>query len=85
MLQEVMHNWHVEKPKLLRYARRRGKEKEIKRIQEEIGNTYTWHRSFASGLLIWEKVTVIFNRETGNNFHAVSHADFSNCIDNPVT
>ena len=36
VLQEVMHNWHVEKPKLLRYARRRGKEKEIRRILEDM-------------------------------------------------
>ena len=35
VLREAMNGWHVERPKLLRYARRRGKEAEIRRILEE--------------------------------------------------
>ena len=41
VLQEAVHNWYVEKPKLLRYARRRGKEEEIKHILEGISNAET--------------------------------------------
>ena len=38
VLREAMNKWLVEKPKLLRYARRRGKGEEISRILEEISN-----------------------------------------------
>lgn len=36
VLQKAMTDWLIEKPKMLRYARRRGKEEEIRKILEEI-------------------------------------------------
>ena len=36
VLQKAMTDWLIEKPKMLRYARRRGREEEIRKILEEI-------------------------------------------------
>ena len=36
VLQKAMTDWLIEKTKMLRYARRRGKEEEIRKILEEI-------------------------------------------------
>ena len=36
VIQKAMANWLIEKPKMLRYARRRGKEEEFREILEEV-------------------------------------------------
>ena len=36
VIQKAMANWLIEKPKMLRYARRRGKEEEFRKILEEV-------------------------------------------------
>ena len=36
VIQKTMANWLIEKPKMLRYARRRGKEEEFRKILEEV-------------------------------------------------
>ena len=38
VLHDAVRGWHVEKPKLLRYARRRGKEEEIRGLLEAVNN-----------------------------------------------
>ena len=36
VLKQAMEAYHIESTKMMRYARRRGKEDEIKKVQEEI-------------------------------------------------
>ena len=39
-LQKAMANWLVERPKFLRYARRRGREEELRKILENLRKTW---------------------------------------------
>ena len=40
VLQKAMANWLVERPKFLRYARRRGREEELRKILENLRKTW---------------------------------------------